>query len=63
MFNKLHAITHNYQLPQDSSKAFKSLYDGLKDIENNISKHINLEENILFPLAIELELQLKHKRT
>lgn len=62
MFNRLHAITNNYQLPQDSGEALKALYDGLKDIENNIRKHINLEHKILFPLTIQLELQLMHKR-
>ena len=62
MFDKLHAIIYNYQLPQDANEAFKALYDGLKDIENSIRKHINLEHKMLFPLAIELELQSMHKR-
>jgi regulator of cell morphogenesis and NO signaling len=62
MFAKLGAITGNYQLPENAGDAFKALYDGLKDIETNISNHINLENKILFPWAIELELQLIHKR-
>ncbi len=62
MFDKLRTITSNYQLPQNASNAFKALYDGLKDIETNISKHIDLENKILFPWAIELELQLISKR-
>jgi regulator of cell morphogenesis and NO signaling len=62
MFDKLRTITNNYQLPPNADNAFKALYDALKDIETNISKHINLENNILFPGAIELELQLIHKR-
>jgi regulator of cell morphogenesis and NO signaling len=62
MFNELRTITGNYQLPENASDAFKALYDGLKDIETNISEHINLENKILFPRAIELELQLIHKR-
>ena len=57
MFDKLHAIIYNYQLPQDANEAFKTLYNCLKDIENNIKKHIYLEHKILFPLAIKLELQ------
>jgi len=62
MFDKLRTITNNYQLPPNAGNAFKALYDGLKDIETNMSEHINLESNILFPAAIELELQLIHKR-
>jgi regulator of cell morphogenesis and NO signaling len=62
MFNKIHSITGNYQLPPDPGDALKALYDSLKDIENNLSEHIHLENNVLFPLAIELELQLMHKK-
>ncbi len=62
MFDELRTITSNYQLPQNPSNAFKALYDGLKDIETNINEHINLENKILFPWAIELELQLISKR-
>jgi len=62
MFDKLRTITNNYHLPPNAGNAFKALYDGLKDIETNISEHINLENKILFPMAIELELQLIHKR-
>ncbi len=62
MFDKLRTITNNYHLPPNAGNAFKALYDGLKDIETNISEHINLENKILFPWAIELELQLIHKR-
>ena len=62
MFDKIRTETNNYQLPESSSDIFKALYDGLKDIETNISEHIYLEHNVLFPLAIELELQLMHKK-
>jgi regulator of cell morphogenesis and NO signaling len=62
MFNRLHSITGNYHLAPDSGDVLKALYDSLKDIENNLSEHIHIENNILFPLAIELELQLMHKK-
>lgn len=62
MFTKLAALTGDYQLPEDASGALKALYEGLKDIENDIRKHIILENKTLFPWAIELELQLIHKR-
>jgi len=62
MFAKLGTITSNYQLPENAGNALKALYEGLKDIETNISEHINLENEILFPRAIELELRLIHKR-
>jgi len=62
MFDKIRTETNNYQLPPGADDIFKALYDGLKDIETNISEHIHLENNVLFPLAIDLELQLIHKK-
>ena len=62
MFKKIHSITDNYHLDLDPSDALKALYDSLKDIEKNLSEHIHIENNVLFPLAIELELQLMHKK-
>jgi len=62
MCAELHAITDNYQSPRDAGEASKALYGGLKDFDNDIRKHINLEHEILFPLTIKLELQLMHKR-
>jgi regulator of cell morphogenesis and NO signaling len=62
MFAELSTITTNYKLPEKAGDALKALYEGLKDIEIDIRKHINLENKILFPWAIELELQLIHKR-
>ena len=62
MFEKFRSITKNYQLSQNTDNAFKALYDNLKNIEATIGEHIILENEILFPRAIELELQLIHKR-
>ena len=62
MFAKIRTETNNYRLPPGTGDIFKALYDGLKDIETNISEHIYLENNVLFPLAINLELQLIHKK-
>jgi regulator of cell morphogenesis and NO signaling len=62
MLAKIREITNNYQVPPNSGDAMKALYDGLKDIETNLNEHIDIEHNILFQLAIELELNLKHKK-
>ena len=62
MFEKLHTITGNYQLSEDGGEAFIALYDGLKDIESNIRAHIYIEQKILFPRVIKLELQLIYKK-
>lgn len=48
-------ITDGYKLPADACRTFESLYDGLAELEDDLHQHIHLENNILFPAAIELE--------
>jgi len=47
--------TDNYTLPEVSCQSFKALYDIFKALEQDLYKHIHLENNILFPGAIKLE--------
>jgi len=53
--DKMRQITLNYKLPEDACNTFKALYDGLKALEADLHEHIHLENNILFPRAIDLE--------
>jgi regulator of cell morphogenesis and NO signaling len=53
--DKMRQITLDYKLPEDTCNTFKALYDGLKALEADLHEHIHLENNILFPRAIELE--------
>jgi regulator of cell morphogenesis and NO signaling len=53
--DKMRRITSDYKLPDDACNTFRSLYDGLKALEADLHEHIHLENNILFPRAIELE--------
>jgi regulator of cell morphogenesis and NO signaling len=53
--DKMRRITSDYKLPDDACNTFKALYDGLKALEADLHEHIHLENNILFPKAIELE--------
>ena len=62
MLAKIRDITNNYQMPPNCGDAMKALYEGLKDIETNLNEHIYIENNVLFQLAIELELSLMHKK-
>lgn len=48
-----------YQLPQDACQSFASLYDGLRALEDDLHEHIHLENNILFPRAVELERKIR----
>jgi regulator of cell morphogenesis and NO signaling len=51
-------LTDNYTPPADACETFKISYIELKEFEEDLHKHVHLENNILFPKAIELENQL-----
>ena len=55
---EIRALTNNYTLPEDSCATFQLTYNELAEFEKDLHKHIHLENNILFPRAIELEENL-----
>ena len=54
-FVKIAELTNNYQFPEDACGTYQVTFKMLEDFENDLHKHIHLENNILFPKAIELE--------
>ena len=51
----LRKVTNEYALPEDACLSFRALYEQLVQLEEDLHKHIHLENNVLFPRAIELE--------
>ena len=58
MFRSLRGLTHAYCAPEDACASFRALYQGIEALELDIHQHIHLENNILFPRAVELEDRL-----
>jgi regulator of cell morphogenesis and NO signaling len=52
---KIHTLSGNFTTPPEACPTFHAFYDGLKEFEQDLHQHIHLENNILFPRAIELE--------
>ena len=52
---ELRRLTNGYRTPADACTTFQALYRALADLEADLHQHIHLENNILFPRAIELE--------
>jgi regulator of cell morphogenesis and NO signaling len=48
-------LSNNYTLPEDACASYKLLFKMLEEFENDLFTHIHLENNIMFPKAIELE--------
>lgn len=55
---KIRELSHNYALPEDACASYTLLFKMLEDFENDLFTHIHLENNILFPKAIEIEKHL-----
>jgi regulator of cell morphogenesis and NO signaling len=51
-------LTDNYTLPEDACASYSLLYRLLEEFEEDLHLHIHLENNILFPNALEIEKQL-----
>ena len=56
--SEIKELSNGYTPPEDACNTFKALYSELKEFEEDLHKHIHLENNILFPKSIELESEL-----
>ena len=45
----------NFSVPADGCSSFRSLYQSLAKLEEDLHQHIHLENNLLFPRAVEME--------
>lgn len=49
---KLKILAKNYKLPADACRSWTALYQGVENLEREIMEHIALENNLLFPNAV-----------
>lgn len=52
---QLRGVTNGYALPKDACLSFRALYERLEELEGDLHRHIHLENNVLFPRALQLE--------
>ena len=55
---EIRELTSNYTPPSDACETYKISFKELKEFEEDLHKHVHLENNILFPKAIKLEESL-----
>lgn len=56
---EIRELSNGYTLPEDACGSYKFLFKLLEEFESDLHIHIHLENNILFPKALELEKQLR----
>lgn len=54
-FRKIAELSNNYTPPADGCNTYKVTFAMLEEFEQDLHKHIHLENNILFPKAAKLE--------
>jgi regulator of cell morphogenesis and NO signaling len=57
-FRKIEELSNNYMPPLDACNTYRVSFALLKEFEQDLHLHIHLENNILFPKAIEIEKEL-----
>lgn len=57
-FRRIAELTDNYTIPRDACATYKATLEKLKEFEKDLHQHIHLENNLLFPGAINAEKQL-----
>ncbi|SRR5579883_3181474 len=52
---QIRSYAKNFEAPEGACPSYRGLYQGLADFEKDLHQHIHLENNLLFPRAVEME--------
>jgi len=55
LLSDLHRLTGGYGSPAWGCATLRALYQGLEEFERSMHVHVHLENNVLFPRALQLE--------
>ena len=56
ILGRMREASSDYTVPADGCISYKTLYSALAELEVDLHQHIHLENNILFPRAVEQEM-------
>jgi len=57
-FFRIADLTNNFTPPEDACTTYRVAFQKLEEFQNDLFTHIHLENNILFPKALEMERNL-----
>jgi regulator of cell morphogenesis and NO signaling len=55
LLQRIRAVSADYTVPADGCPSYQTLYQALVAFEADLHQHIHLENNLLFPRAVEME--------
>jgi regulator of cell morphogenesis and NO signaling len=56
--DQIRLLSKGYAIPADACASYQLLYKMIQEFEDDLHIHIHLENNILFPKAVEMEKSL-----
>ena len=59
LISKIGELSSDYQPPDGACPTYHGLYHALAEFERDLHHHVHLENNILFPRAVEMERSLQ----
>lgn len=61
LLKQMRQLSSNYTPPPDACISYQTLYQALDEFEKDLHQHIHLENNILFPRAVEMEAKIRRQ--
>ena len=55
LLREIRTAARDFEVPEDACMTFRALFRALEEFEADLHQHIHLENNVLFPRAVELE--------
>ena len=52
-WKQVNLLTNGYTTPHGTGSIYKALFEGLKELEKDLRRHVHLENNVLFKKALE----------
>ena len=56
--HEMHRLSTGYKAPAEACESYREAYRSLEEFEADMHAHVHLENNILFPRAVELEAKI-----
>lgn len=60
---QIRRLSHDFVPPHDACTTYRALFAKLEEFEEDLHRHVHLENNILFPKALALNESLLSRRT
>ncbi len=55
IMEEIQTLTNNFEPPADACTTYRVMFQNLQAFQDDLHKHVHLENNILFPKALEIE--------